>query len=96
MALADFIIVLEDGRIIEIGNPTSLLTNNGYVSKLGLLLPTNQNSVEILDDRDSQLSRETSNKTDDIAEDTDPSLTDVRRKMGSFQSTNTTSIMRDI
>jgi ATP-binding cassette subfamily C (CFTR/MRP) protein 1 len=80
MALADFIIVLEDGRIIETGKPSSLLINNGYVNKLGLSLPAHQKSVDILED--PQLSRETSNRTDNVAEDSDPSLTDIRRKNG--------------
>lgn len=36
MALADIIIVLEDGKITETGSPSYLMAKDGFVTKLGL------------------------------------------------------------
>jgi hypothetical protein len=82
MALADIIIALHDGRIIGTGDPVTLLRSNGYVSRHGFSILKDQKTVEILENRNSRLSRATSNKSNDIVEDTNPSLTDIRRKNG--------------
>lgn len=42
MALADIIVVLEDGKITEAGSPSCLRTTDGYVSKIGLESPKSQ------------------------------------------------------
>jgi ATP-binding cassette, subfamily C (CFTR/MRP), member 1 len=45
MTLADTIIALEDGKIIEVGSPQTLLTGTGYVAKLGLVLRDGENTI---------------------------------------------------
>jgi ABC-type multidrug transport system fused ATPase/permease subunit len=36
MSLVDMLIVLENGKVTEIGSPQSLMQENGYVFQLGL------------------------------------------------------------
>lgn len=83
MLLADMIIALENGKIIENANTMTLLQRNGYVSKLGLKPSSTEDIVkETTDAKDPQLSHEASQKSADIAEEIDDIPTDIRRKNG--------------
>ncbi|KAI1387325.1 uncharacterized protein F4822DRAFT_430081 [Hypoxylon trugodes] len=85
MALADNIIVLKDGSIIETGNPTALLQDDGYVSKFGITTLPESNAEDVIETAEtgnSELAREFSQFSTDAAEEIDISPTDLRRKHG--------------
>ncbi|KAF7542600.1 hypothetical protein G7Z17_g11429 [Cylindrodendrum hubeiense] len=82
MALADKIIALEGGKVVEVGSPAVLLTSNGYINHLGITL--NDEAVEEKTqhmthndstDEESRVSEELMEEPDAIAED-------ARRKTG--------------
>lgn len=88
MAIADVIIVLEDGKITAKDTPASLLQNNGYINKLGLQLASDNGDID-----ESTTKSATAPTTEeifqmaadiaiDISEDTDGKHTDIRRKKG--------------
>jgi ATP-binding cassette subfamily C (CFTR/MRP) protein 1 len=88
MAIADVIIVLEDGKITAKDTPASLLQNNGYINKLGLHLVSDNEDVA-----ESATKPATVPATEavleiaadiaiDISEETDGKHTDIRRKKG--------------
>lgn len=88
MAVADAIIVLEDGKITAKDTPVSLLQNNGYINKLGLHLASDD------EDNDESATKPSTVPTTeevfeiaaevaiDISEETDDKHTDIRRKKG--------------
>ncbi|UKZ71355.1 uncharacterized protein TrAtP1_012315 [Trichoderma atroviride] len=88
MAIADVIIVLEDGKITAKDTPASLLQNNGYINKLGLQLISDN------EDTDESVAKPATVPTTeeafeiaadialDISEETDGKHTDIRRKKG--------------
>ncbi|KAI0886932.1 ABC transporter [Annulohypoxylon maeteangense] len=85
MVLTDSIIVFKDGSIIETGSPTELLQGDGYVSKLGISMQPESNAENTEDNPDadnSELTRETSRLSTQMAEETNKLLTDIRRKHG--------------
>lgn len=75
--LRNTIIALQDGKIIEKGSPAMLFQSNGYVSKLGISLPS---SEDIVEETAHELSPEPAYKSADMAKETDKTLTDIRRK----------------
>ncbi|KAL7923567.1 multidrug resistance-associated protein [Trichoderma austrokoningii] len=88
MATADYIIVLEDGKITAKDTPASLLQNNGYVNKLGLQLDSDDGDAD-----ESTTEPATMPTTEeafeiaadialDISEEADSKQTDIRRKKG--------------
>jgi len=84
MVLADRIIVLKDGNIIEQGSPNTLLKNEEYLKNLGLVLPEEEATppspqIEISDviDEESQASA-------DVTDETENLLNDTRRKKADF------------
>lgn len=80
MALADTIISLEDGRIIEVGSPATLSQGHGYVSRLGLVIATSDVATNSLDaDDDARHAGEQPVKQ--LSAD-QPIHTDIRRKNG--------------
>ncbi|KAK0615177.1 ABC transporter [Bombardia bombarda] len=89
MSLADTIIALKDGEILEIGSPAALLdSSDGYVGKLGLSLSSSGDGIldQKSDAQHSEASQtvEILNQGDSsVIEDTEgPLLTDMRRKNG--------------
>ncbi|KAI1774955.1 ABC transporter [Hypoxylon cercidicola] len=84
MALADTIIVFEDGRIIETGSPATLLQGDGYISKLGITVQPESEieNVETPEAENPELVREMTQVSAEMAEETNKSLTDLRRKHG--------------
>lgn len=84
MALADTIIVIEDGSIVETGSPVTLLQGDGYVSKLGITVQSEPDieNVETPKTENTGLVREMSRASTDMAEESNRSLTDLRRKHG--------------
>ncbi|KAI1762970.1 ABC transporter [Hypoxylon sp. FL1150] len=84
MALADTIIVIEDGSIVETGSPETLLQSDGYVSKLGISAQpkTEIDNIESPETQNAEPAREISQVSDDMAEEANTSLTDFRRKHG--------------
>ena len=85
MSLADMIIALEGGKIVESGSPAALLQSKGYIGRLKLELPSLDNIVELnMYDQDPELSRETSDKNEftGTTKETAALLSDVRRKNG--------------
>ncbi|XXG98141.1 hypothetical protein Hte_004462 [Hypoxylon texense] len=81
MALTNTIIVIEDGSIMETGSPTTLLQGDGYVSKLGITIQS-EPDIEAPKAENTGLVRETSRASTTITEETNRSLTDLRRKHG--------------
>lgn len=84
MTLADTLIALEDGKIVETGSPQTLLSNSGYVAKLGLSL----RSQEALEDQDEinraeSLTVEKSTSTA-LSPEADEEDNDPKRKNGEW------------
>ncbi|KAI0160936.1 ABC transporter [Hypoxylon sp. FL1284] len=88
MALADTILVIEDGVITETGSPTTLLRGEGYLGKLGISVQAESNVQSANDTpkaEPSDLSSEASRISADVAEEpSNKLLTDLRRKHGDF------------
>ncbi|KAI1453921.1 ABC transporter [Annulohypoxylon moriforme] len=87
MALADSMIVFKDGSIIETGSPAELLEGDGYVSKLRISVQSESDTEHAEGTskaNNPELTRETSRLSTQMAEETDKSLTDLRRKHGDF------------
>ncbi|KAM0458751.1 hypothetical protein ACHAPV_005740 [Trichoderma viride] len=88
MAIADVIIVLEDGKITAKDTPASLLQNNGYINKLGLQLVSDNEDVDESASKPATMptTEEAFEIAADIAleisEETDGKHTDIRRKKG--------------
>lgn len=84
MALADSIIALEGGRVVEAGSPQSLMRHEGYVSRLGLQLdapapePPSHGEPAGLQPVDSQASARATEHAQEPLQD------DPRRKNGDF------------
>ena len=76
MALADTIVVLKDGRIVETGSPAVLAQSEGYLSGLG---PLPSDSDEIAD---IEPTREVRNQSDGPSTEIDNSISDLWRKNG--------------
>lgn len=88
MAVADVIIVLEDGKITAKDTPASLLQNNGYINKLGLQLVSDNGNID-----ESATKASTAPTTEEVfeiaadiaigySEESDGKHTDIRRKKG--------------
>ncbi|KAL7947355.1 P-loop containing nucleoside triphosphate hydrolase protein [Trichoderma barbatum] len=86
MALADTIIILEDGKITAKDTPASLLQSNGYVNKLGLQLINNGDVAEAAEPSNVLTAEEVFDIAADVAinisEETDGKHVDIRRKKG--------------
>ena len=76
MALADTIVVLEDGRVVETGSPAVLAQGDGYLSGLG---PRPSESDEIAD---VEPTRDVRDQSDSPSTGVDNSISDLRRKNG--------------
>jgi ATP-binding cassette subfamily C (CFTR/MRP) protein 1 len=82
MSLADNLIILEAGEILETGNPAQMLGNNGYISKLGMSLTSSNDTVEQTPGvTDIAIPCEASRKS---TRETDKLLVEMRRKKGDF------------
>ncbi|KAF4921761.1 ABC transporter atnG [Colletotrichum viniferum] len=83
MGLADSIISLDGGRVQEVGSPMDLVQGKGYVSKLGLMLSSNE---DVANDSASSVEPEVSEKhqgeTSEMKNPREQKHTDVRRKNG--------------
>ncbi|KAJ0344702.1 hypothetical protein KNSL1_009101 [Colletotrichum chrysophilum] len=83
MGLADTIISLDGGRVQEVGSPMDLMQGEGYVSKLGLMLFSNE---DVADDPACSVEPEVSEKhqgeTSEMENPREQKHTDVRRKNG--------------
>lgn len=96
MKLVDTIIVLEDGRAVDIGSPSTMLQkNDGYIRKLGLLIsepsadelaPEEIKTASKSNKHEPDLTIETSVEASTAADDAETiensALTDIRRKNG--------------
>lgn len=86
MALSDFIIILEDGKVTAKDTPASLLQSNGYVNKLGIQLTTNGDATEAAEPSKLPAAEEVFDIAADVAinisEETDGKHVDIRRKKG--------------
>ncbi|KAL0931143.1 ABC transporter [Colletotrichum truncatum] len=83
MAIADIIISLSEGRIQEVGSPTSLMQGQGYTSRFGLKLSPHGVVEEIQDPHDSATSMEKPITSADEDNNQNQKLhTDIRRKNG--------------
>lgn len=84
MGLADKLVALDDGKIVEIGRPEVLLSNGGYVAKLGLEL-ADEDEVEpepkIEAMRIESVVTEPRLSTD-LTEEANSAAADARRKNG--------------
>jgi ATP-binding cassette subfamily C (CFTR/MRP) protein 1 len=83
MACVDTIIVLEDGKIADIGSPEHLLKSKGYLERIGLTLSNYDIIQEIPDAEHSEFTRGASYVSVDVTKETIESNTkDVTRKNG--------------
>ncbi|UKZ81279.1 hypothetical protein TrVFT333_009051 [Trichoderma virens FT-333] len=86
MALADTIIILEDGKIIAKDTSASLLQSNGYVNKLGLQPTDNGDVTETAEASKLPTAEEVFDIAADVAinisEETGGKHADIRRKKG--------------
>lgn len=83
MSLADTIVALEDGRIVEIGSPETLLNDGGYVSKLELNLVEESDSTnEVVEVARVMSTAPEPRPSVEIATETNKALSDSRRKDG--------------
>jgi ATP-binding cassette subfamily C (CFTR/MRP) protein 1 len=89
MALADSIIVLKDGRIVEKNSPETLLQSSNSIGELGLELMDNEVDDKVVDDittpQHSQETQDASYDTTEVAEEAEEAETkhtDIRRKQG--------------
>ncbi|ETS75107.1 hypothetical protein PFICI_13591 [Pestalotiopsis fici W106-1] len=89
MSLADTIVALEDGRIVEMGSPQALQSQKGYVASLSLDVPA-QESTSVKESHDSQISRVSSTVAEsfisaaDAIEVENKDSLDARRKNGDW------------
>jgi hypothetical protein len=88
MGFADTIIALEGGKISQIGSPQSLLTYDGYVTKLGLTLP-DEDLIAREHAEDTEISRIKSTIAESIISVSDTmddsgTTPDIRRKNGDW------------
>lgn len=99
MALADTIVVLEDGTITETGSPATLLKGDGYISRLGITTISDADAdddvkehiEEGLEADVGNVSRASgsmavpqSPRTSKDIDETDKAIPDLRRKNGDF------------
>ncbi|KAK9772947.1 hypothetical protein SCAR479_10457 [Seiridium cardinale] len=82
MALADTIITLDSGTIVETGTPDTLPKSNGHVSNLGLSLEPKEVTESQSDVTQIQVQQEQSRTTAEFVAQTDELLNDVQRKDG--------------
>lgn len=84
MTLADTLVVIEDGRVVETGSPQTLLSSDGYVAKLGLSL-RDEEALGVDDDiaRTESAALEKAVSTV-MASDVDKDSEDPRRKNGDW------------
>jgi hypothetical protein len=54
IALADNVIALKDGEIVDTGKPQDLLAGDGYVSKLGMKMPSEIQAGELWENEESK------------------------------------------
>lgn len=87
MTLADTIVALEDGRIVQNGSPEALLANEGYVAKLGLVLRDEASSEEHAEENEISKVESTSAESFNTAPATPDDTNDVpdtMRKSGDW------------
>ncbi|KAI8306537.1 ABC transporter atnG [Colletotrichum sp. SAR11_59] len=82
MALADFIICLDDGRIQELGNPAVLVRGQGYTSRLGLKLSSDGVKVQESDESVTPIEQTTTPTKENENHQEERPHTDIRRKNG--------------
>ncbi|KAH9237240.1 hypothetical protein K456DRAFT_1759479 [Colletotrichum gloeosporioides 23] len=82
MALADFIICLDDGRIQELGNPAVLVRGQGYTSRLGLKLSSDGVKVHESDESVTPLEQIATPTNENENHQEERPHTDIRRKNG--------------
>ncbi|KAK9802300.1 putative ABC transporter [Seiridium cardinale] len=88
MTMADTIIALESGKIVETGSPQTLLSTGGYVTNLGLALQDPEETTDHIDiTRTETTALETIPSTSLILED-DENAPDARRKNGDWSVYN--------
>ncbi|KAK9416311.1 putative ABC transporter [Seiridium unicorne] len=88
MTMADTIIALESGKIVETGSPQTLLSMGGYVANLGLALPDPEETTDHIDiTRIETTVLETIPSVSLILED-DEKAPDSRRKNGDWSVYN--------
>lgn len=85
--MADNVVVLADGQIVETGSPSSLRQGNGYSANMQSPIPSSEPS-EHTDTKPQAAegaqnsSRESLPVSATFDEETDPAFTDLRRKNG--------------
>ncbi|KAI0126998.1 ABC transporter [Xylariales sp. AK1849] len=87
MSFADTIVALEDGRITEVGSPQALLSHEGYVAKLGLVLRDEEPIREHAEDTEiSPIERTVTESSISVPLTTDQAVNalDARRKNGDW------------
>ncbi|KAI8290846.1 ABC transporter atnG [Colletotrichum sp. SAR 10_98] len=82
MALADFIISLDHGRIQELGNPAVLVRGQGYTSKLGLKLLSDGVKAQESDDSVTPIEQTATSTNENENHQEQRPHTDIRRKNG--------------
>ncbi|OBR10917.1 ABC transporter [Colletotrichum higginsianum IMI 349063] len=85
MAVADFIICLDDGRVQELGNPTVLVQSQGYTSRLGLKLSSDGVVEKVQEESNESVipMEQTATPTNENENHQDQTThTDIRRKNG--------------
>lgn len=82
MGLADKIVALEGGRVVETGSPATLLESNGYINHLGLELTDAAIDEKTLHATHDDSTDEESRLSEDLIEEADATIDDARRKTG--------------
>jgi len=82
MAFADAIVILEDGRITEVGTPSSLLGKSSYVRKLGRKSVQDSETVEEVPPSELLPPDEFSHRLQEASEEAVDTEHDLRRKNG--------------
>ncbi len=83
MALADAILTLQDGRIVDIDNHVTIPPRNSFVGDLSRSVEPGEDSVENESDATNpEVISEPSPESTDPADETDGQLADIRRKKG--------------
>ncbi|KIW14386.1 hypothetical protein PV08_07168 [Exophiala spinifera] len=82
MAFADAIVILEDGRITEVGTPSSLLGKSSYVHKLGRKSVQDSETVEEVPPSELLPPDEFSHRLQEASEEAVDTEHDLRRKNG--------------
>ncbi|KAI0126762.1 ABC transporter [Xylariales sp. AK1849] len=83
MALSDSLVSLEDGEIVEVGSPKTLMGNGGYVASLGLHL-SDDDTEDVLETARNDSAVAESIISAVVAAEEDEALSDKRRKNGDF------------